>query len=221
MSSSPDEKYLAITIKEERYIAGVTSFPPLLSPILARRTARGQRMVITGFTGPFTFNEDVRRDSEHVLHICAGSGIVPTYSIIKYDLRYFSKHRHTLIYSNKNFDDIIFYSQLRKLEEEFPNRFKVIHTLTREMGKYSFNLPDGKAGSKVKKGRVSKELISEVVPDFNSTAVFICGSDHTVHQRKAAKDKGEELKPSFMGSVLSYLEELNVPKNKIKRESYG
>ncbi len=214
LTSSPDEKYLAITVKEERYTTGVTPFPPLLSPILARRTTAGQKMIITGFTGPFTFNENVRRDSEHVLHICAGSGIVPTYSIIKYDLRYFSKHRHTLIYSNKNFEDIIFYSQLRKLEEEFQERFKVIHTLTRETGNSS---NDGK----VKKGRVSKELISDVAQDFNSTAVFVCGPDHTVHQRKIAKDKGEELKPSFMGSVLSYLEELGVPKNKIKRESYG
>jgi 3-ketosteroid 9alpha-monooxygenase subunit B len=221
LTSSPDEKYLAITIKEERYISGVTPFPPLLSPILARRTARGQRMVITGFTGPFTFNEEVRRDSENVLHICAGSGIVPTYSIIKYDLRYFSKHRHTLIYSNKNFEDIIFYSQLRKLEEEFPERFKVIHTLTRETGDFSFNLPDGKAGNTMKKGRVSRELISEAFTKFNSPAVFVCGPDHTVHQRKVAKEKGEELKPSFMGSVLSHLEELGVPKNKIKRESYG
>jgi 3-ketosteroid 9alpha-monooxygenase subunit B len=221
LTSSPDEKYLAITVKEERYISGVTPFPPLLSPILARRTTRGQRMVITGFTGPFTFNEEVRRDTENVLHICAGSGIVPTYSIIKYDLRYFSKHKHTLIYSNKNFEDIIFYSQLRRLEEEFTDRFKVIHTLTRETGSFSFDLPDGKAGGKVKKGRLSKELIAEAVPDFNSTAVFVCGPDHTVHQRKTAKEKGEELKPSFMGSVLSYLEELGVPKNKIKRESYG
>jgi hypothetical protein len=73
----------------------------------------------------------------------------------------------------------------------------------------------------MKTGRVSKELISDIAPDFNSTAVFVCGPDHSVHQRKAAKEKGEELEPSFMGSVVSYLEELGVPKNKIKRESYG
>jgi ferredoxin-NADP reductase len=214
MSSSPDEKYLAITIKEERYLPGVTQFPPLLSPILARRTVVGQKMTVTGFTGPFTFNENIRRESENVLHICAGSGIVPCYSIIKYDLRYFSKHKHTLIYSNKNFEDIIFYSQLKKLEDEFTDRFKVIHTLTRETVNSSVN-------SKMKSGRVSKELISEALHDVNSTAMFVCGPDLTAHQRKAAKEKGEELKPSFMGSVLAYLEELGIPKNKIKRESYG
>src|SRR3954462_8103369 len=28
MSSSPHERYLAITVKEERYLSGVTKFPP-------------------------------------------------------------------------------------------------------------------------------------------------------------------------------------------------
>jgi ferredoxin-NADP reductase len=214
LSSSPDEKHLAITIKEERYIKGLTPFPPLLSPILARRISAGQKMVITGFTGPFTFDEKVRRDSEEIIHICAGSGIVPTYSIIKYDLKYFSKHKHTLIYSNKNFEDIIFYNQLKKLEEQFPKRLKVIHTLTRESNEPVFD-------EKIKRGRISKEIISDNINDTDSTAVFICGPDHTIPQKKTAKEKGEELKPSFMSSVLSYLEEIGIPKNKIKKESYG
>jgi ferredoxin-NADP reductase len=214
LSSSPDEKYLAITIKEERYITGVTPFPPLLSPILARRISSGQKMIITGFTGPFTLDENVRRYSEDIIHICAGSGIVPSYSIIKYDLRYFSKHKHTLIYSNKDFEDIIFYNQLNKLEEKFPDRLKVIHTLTRETNESVFN-------EKIKSGRISKEIISESVKEAGSTAVFICGPDHTIQQKKIAKEKGEELKSSFMSSVLLYLDEIGIPKNKIKKESYG
>lgn len=214
LSSSPDEKYLAITIKEERYISGVTPFPPLLSPILARRISSGQKMIITGFTGPFTLDENVRRNSEDIIHICAGSGIVPSYSIIKYDLRYFSKHKHILIYSNKDFKDIIFYNQLNKLEEKFPDRLKVIHTLTRETNESVFN-------KKIKSGRISKEIISESVKEAGSTAAFICGPDHTIQQKKIAKEKGEELKPSFMSSVLSYLDEIGIHKSKIKKESYG
>ncbi len=214
LTSSPDEKHLAITVKEERYISGVTPFPPLLSPILACRTFPGQRMVITGFTGPYTFTEKLRNQSEEVLHICAGSGIVPSYSIIKYDLRNFSKHKHTLIYSNKKFEDIIFYKQLNELEEQFPGRFKVIHTLTREEDESLFS-------EKIRKGRVSKELITEFLNDPEHTAVFACGPDHTVYQKKMAKEKGITLNPSFMGSVLSFLDELGVPKNMIKKESYG
>src|SRR5438045_5651703 len=33
MASSPDERYLAITIKEERYVSMKTKYPPLLSPL--------------------------------------------------------------------------------------------------------------------------------------------------------------------------------------------
>ena len=51
--------------------------------------------------------------------------------------------------------------------------------------------------------------------------MFACGPDHTTHQKKAAKEKGETLKPTFMGSVLSDLNELGVPKHNIKKESYG
>ncbi|RKY92281.1 MAG: oxidoreductase, partial [Ignavibacteriae bacterium] len=98
--------------------------------------------------------------------------------------------------------------------KEFPDRLKVIHTLTRETNESLFN-------DKFKKGRVSKEIITKFINDPNNTAVFACGPDHTIHQKKAAKEKGEELKPSFMSSVLSTLDELGVPKNHIKKESYG
>lgn len=214
LSSSPDEKYLAITVKEERYISGVTPFPPLLSPILACRTYKGQKMIITGFTGPYTFSDKLRNDSEEALHICAGSGIVPSYSIIKHDLRVNEKHKHTLIYSNKNFEDIIFYNQLNVLENQFPNRFKVVHTLTRETNEKVL-------GEKIKKGRVSKNIISEFITNPANTAVFACGPDHSIHQKKAAREKGESLKPTFMSSVLSHLDEIGVPKTNIKKESYG
>src|SRR5262245_58857553 len=45
MSSAPHEKYLAITVKEERYMSGQTKYPPLLSPLLVKRTARGARLI--------------------------------------------------------------------------------------------------------------------------------------------------------------------------------
>jgi ferredoxin-NADP reductase len=214
LTSSPDEKYLAITVKEERYISGVTPYPPLLSPILACRTFKGQKMIITGFTGPYTFSEKLRNESDETVHICAGSGIVPSYSIIKHDLRINEKHKHTLIYSNKDFNDVIFYKQLNELENLFPQRFKVVHTLTRETNKNVFS-------DKIRRGRVSNELIKEMITNPESTAVFACGPDHSIHQKKAAREKGETLIPSFMSSVLSYLDELGVSKNRIKKESYG
>src|SRR4051812_31885131 len=37
LTSAPHEKYLAITVKEERYVSGSTKYPPLLSPLLVHR----------------------------------------------------------------------------------------------------------------------------------------------------------------------------------------
>src|SRR5215471_1347408 len=69
MSSAPHERYLAITVKEERYVSGTTKYPPLLSPLLVRRTSRGTRMIITGFTGPYTLPDDVESTTDHLVHV--------------------------------------------------------------------------------------------------------------------------------------------------------
>ncbi len=211
LASSPDEKYLAVTVKEERYVSNVTPFPPLLSPILAKRTRPGARMVITGFTGPYTMSAAWQKEVDEIVHICAGSGIVPSYSIIKHDLRMNAHLKHTLVYSNKTANDVIFLNQLAELQREFPERLCVVHTLTRDPG----------ADSRFRHGRISKELLEEVIVEPKNCAVFACGPDHTVWQKRAAKEKGEELKPSFLGSVLSALQELGVSKDRIKKESYG
>ncbi|MFQ5640354.1 MAG: oxidoreductase [bacterium] len=214
MSSSPDEKHLAITVKEERYISGVTPYPPLLSPILAKRTPRGTKMVVTGFTGPYTLSEETRKTHDEVVHICAGSGVVPSFSIIKHDLRVNEELKHTLIFSNKMCEDVIFYKELEQLHKQFPRRLRVVYSLTRETDESCF-------GERMRKGRISKGLITEFVAEPASAAYFVCGPDHLLWQKKAAKEKGESLPPSFMSSVLTFLDELGVPKEKITKESYG
>src|SRR5215510_273816 len=83
LASAPHEKYLAITVKEERYVSGQTKFPPLLSPMLVKRTFRGMRLQITGFTGPYTLTEHIESKTEHLVHLCAGSGSVPNFAILK------------------------------------------------------------------------------------------------------------------------------------------
>jgi 3-ketosteroid 9alpha-monooxygenase subunit B len=214
LASSPDEKYIAITVKEERYTSGSTPFPPLLSPILALRTPPGTKMVVTGFTGPYRLTDEIRQQNEELVHVCAGSGVVPSFSIIKHDLRMYEKLNHTLVYSNKKHEDIIFDVDLAQLEREFPDRLKVIHTLTREEDPSFY-------GENIRKGRISKDLLGEAIGHAEDTAVFVCGPDHLPWQKKAAKEKDETLPPSFLQSSLGYLEELGIPKERITKESYG
>jgi len=73
-----------VTVKEERYVTGLTQYPPLLSPLLVKRIPRGTRLIVTGFTGPYTLPDDIESKTDHVVHVCAGSGSVPNFAILKY-----------------------------------------------------------------------------------------------------------------------------------------
>ena len=214
MSSCPQEKYLAITVKEERYIPGVTPFPPLLSPILALRTTPGTRMVITGFTGPYTMPDDMESKTDHVLHVCAGSGVVPSYSIIKDSLMSGRKLRHTLVYSNKSWEDTIFAKQLLVMQKQYAPQFRVVFCLTRETSSAVFS-------ENILSGRVSKEILAKYVEDASQQYVFACGPSISIFDKKAAKEKGIEPPPRFLESVLQSLAELGFSPDRIKRESYG
>src|SRR5215510_1495988 len=158
MCSAPHEKYLAITVKEERYVSGTTKYPPLLSPLLVKRTLRGMRLIVTGFTGPYTLPPTVSSMTDHIVHICAGSGSVPNFSMLKFALDHIPTLRHTFIYSNKSWNDIIFRDALAQLQLKHPERVKVIHTLTRETNASLF-------GPSVRMGRINMDLLRELIRD--------------------------------------------------------
>ncbi|MDP1675305.1 MAG: oxidoreductase [Bacteroidota bacterium] len=214
MSSSPHEKYLAITIKEERYTSGATKYPPLLSPLLVKRTFRGMRLTVTGFTGPYTLPDDIESQTDHLVHVCAGSGSVPNYSMLKFALANYPKLRHTFIYANKTWDDIIFRDALANLEKQNSGRLSVVHSLTRESETFQYT-------PSVRKGRITVELIRELIPDTSSAQVYVCGPAVSVHDRNAAKEKGVLPQPKFLESALASLKELGMSKEQITYESYG
>jgi 3-ketosteroid 9alpha-monooxygenase subunit B len=214
MSSAPLERYLAITIKEERYQRGVTLYPPLLSPLLVRRTPRGQRIHLVGFTGPYTLPADVTARTDHVVHLVAGSGSVPNYAILKHALTLLPELRHTFVYSNKTWGDVIFRRGLEELRARHPDRLRVVHTLTREDD-------PSRHGPDVRRGRVTAALLKELIPDPKACLVYACGPAVGPYERRAAKARGEEPQPRFLEAALAALEEAGVPADRIKTESYG
>jgi 3-ketosteroid 9alpha-monooxygenase subunit B len=214
LCSAPHERQLAVTVKEERYVSGVTKFPPLLSPMLVWRLTPGTRMVVTGFGGPYTLPADIDSRTDHLVHICAGSGIVPNLSILKHCLANGMKLRHTLIYGNKTWEDIIFQRQLEDLGRQYPDKLRIVHTLSRETRVSS-------GAGEVRSGRVSEELIRASIPDPTGVEVFACGPGIGKFERQAAKEKGEEPAPRFLETTLEALENLGVPDERIHRESYG
>lgn len=214
MSSAPHERYLAITVKEERYISGASRYPPLLSPLLVKRLPRGSKILITGFTGPYTLPDDVESRTPHLVHICAGSGSVPNFSILKHSLTRHTKLRHTFIYSNRFWDDVIFRDELTRLAVEHPAQLKVIHTLTRESDVKRF-------GPNVWSGRLNTDLIRKHVPDASECSFYVCGPAISAWDRAAAREKGTRPEPRFLETVLASLESLGAKKAQIIHESYG
>lgn len=214
LASSPHEKYLAVTIKEERYVSGVTKYPPLLSPLLVRRTPPGSRMEITGFTGPYHLPDDIEDKTDHLFHVCAGSGIVPNWSIIKYALAKDMNLRHTLIYGNRTWDDVIYRHALEDLRAQYPKKLKLVHALSREEGAEGH-------GPNVHAARVGEELLRKYIEDPASAQIFACGPALGKWDKLKAKETGVEPSPRFMETVLAAFETMGVPKKQVTSESYG
>lgn len=214
MASAPHEKYLAVAVKEERYVSGQTKYPPLLSPMLVKRTLRGMRLAVTGFTGPYTLPEDVESRTDHIVHVCAGSGSVPNFSILKHALDHHPRIRQTFLCSNKTWEDVIFRDDLAALERAHPGRLKVVHAITREAD-------PSVHGPGVRKGRVDAALLRELVPDPSACLVYACGPAISPWDRQLAREKGVDPAPRFMETLQRALREIGVPDDRVKRESYG
>jgi ferredoxin-NADP reductase len=214
MCSAPHEKYVAITIKEEVYDSTQMEYPPLLSGYLVHQVRAGDRMETTGFAGAYVLPEDVEARVDHILHLCAGSGSVPNYSMVKDSLERHTKLRHTFLYSNKTWEDVIFRDALADLARKHPDRLRVIHSLTRETG----STP---SDQDVRRGRIGADLLQSVLSAEPSSMIFSCGPAITVWERRACAARGATPQPRFLESMLSLLDSLKVPKERVKIEAYG
>lgn len=213
MSSSPLEPRLAITIKVEPYTPGEDFHPPLLSPLLVHGMYPGARIHVHGFTGPYILPPDVEERTDHVLHLVAGSGAVPNFSLLKHSLSAHPRLRHTFLCSNKTWADIIFREQLDALAQAYPERLKLVHTLTRE--------EDVSAYPGARKGRISRELLEEHVKDGATCLAYVCGPAITSWERRKALETKTNATPRFLESAIGLLHEVGLTNDRIKREAYG
>lgn len=213
MASTPDEPYLAITVKEEEYVEGVTEYPPLLSPFLVHGLHVGQKITVKGYSGYYHLPPDLADQTDHVVHVVAGSGVVPNFAMVKWALAHVPTVRHTFVYSNKTWEDVIFARQLAELEASSGGRLRVLHCLTREKEPPS-------AAPDAWMGRICKDVLARAIPDPENCLVYACGTAITRWDRKAARARGEEPKPRFLETAKAILEELGVPRKRIHTEAY-
>jgi 3-ketosteroid 9alpha-monooxygenase subunit B len=212
MCSAPHEP-LAITIKEEPFTLGDLHWP-LLSPLLVYGIPRGTPMQVVGFTGPYTLPPDVGQRTDHIVHLVAGSGAVPNWSILKDALRNHPRLRHTFIDTNKTWEDVIFREGLARVAAEYPDRVRVVHTLTRQPD--LSGLPPG-----VRTGRVTRELLEELIADRDTALAYLCGPAINSWDRKAAMEAGTTPTPRFLESTVANLQAVGFAPARIKREAYG
>src|SRR5262249_39559935 len=124
------------------------------------------------------------------------------------------KTRHTLIYVNRSWQDIIFHKELMALERRFAARLSVKYFLSQE------STTDA-CGEHYHFGRPTIADVNRLVPHADKSLFFACGPAVTKWQRAKAHEQGLQPKPRFMEWVHDVLEELNVDKKRFKREIYG
>jgi ferredoxin-NADP reductase len=213
LSSSPHETEIAVTVKEEPFTVGVQPYPPLLSSYLVHGIAPGTPVKAVCFTGPYVLPPDIEERTDRVVHIVAGSGAIPNFSIVKDSLRRHPKLRHTFLYSNRTWADICFRDALAELEQSHAGRLSVTHLLTREPDSSRF-------GDRVRQGRLTLDVLREIA-ELQRAYFYVCGPAVTAHERRSALAVGTPTQPRFLEQVLDFLEQLQIPKAQVKREAYG
>jgi 3-ketosteroid 9alpha-monooxygenase subunit B len=214
LSSAPHEPQLAFTVKQEPFTVGEQAYPPLLSPFLVHHAHVGMRLVISGFAGGYVLPAELEARADTVLHLVAGSGAVPNFSILKDALHRGLPQRHLFVDANRTHADILFREATEELAAAHDGKFSVLHLLTRDPAAATH-------GAQFQHGRLTPELLRALVPDPARTEVFVCGPGVTMLQRKAALSRGEKPTPRFLENAVELLKGLGIPRKQLHQESYG
>jgi ferredoxin-NADP reductase len=182
IASSPSERvYVDLTIKREE--RGVES---------RHFHDHVQTGDLLDFSGPFGAFVFTGRECKCLVFIAAGVGITPLMSVTRYLTDGSWPGDIYLIYSCHSPQDLIFKEELDFRSRRHPN-LHVVVTVTNAEG------TDWKGPT----GRITKELISQAVPNITSRRVHICGPT------------------AMMDATKSFLSELGVPKEQIKTEAFA
>jgi ferredoxin-NADP reductase len=152
---------------------------------------KGDRIEARGPIGGYFVWEATMTDP--LLLIAGGSGVVPLMSMLRHRAAAGAKNPTALLYSSRNFEDVIYYNELDKLSKANGGP-QVFHTLTRSQP----------AGWKGYARRIDEKMLKEVVgPLGRSVQVFICG-------------------PTLMvESAANALVKLGINSNQIRTERFG
>ena len=183
IASSPTHRdYCEITVKHEE--------KGTVSHYMHTEVHIGELMQITAPSGKFTFTET---HAKSAVFIGGGVGLTPMMSAIRYLTDRSWKGEIYFFFSCKDESSIIFRDELLYLEKRYPN-LHVFFVLSQQQGEANVDFIPG---------HITKEIITERVPDIVSRMIHICGP-----------------KP-MMDAVKLMMDELKVPKENVMQEVFA
>lgn len=173
---------------------------PILSPYLVGQVKEGDSVVVNGPFGLFVLPEPLD-DLKHTVHICAGSGVVPSRAVINDAGMRGLKLTHTLIYQSRAAADIIYREEWDRLAGA---GVVVVHVLSR---------PDD--AWKGFCGYLTPKLVREHVKDPAHTIAFVCGPNRPRDKEPGFLDKFAGNRKANIAGVLG---EIGLDRKRIKKE---
>ena len=181
ISSSPHERdYVELSVKREERGA--------VSRHIADLWKVGDAIEAGGPVGKFTFTGT---EADSVVLISAGIGVTPMMSVSRYLTEQSWAGEIFFIFTCRNPADYIFQKPLAALASHNP-KLHVVVTMTKPG-------PDWKGP----RGRITKELVEQSVPNIASRRIHVCGP------------------VSMMEATKSLLGELGVASDHVKTEAFG
>jgi ferredoxin-NADP reductase len=182
ISSSPTHReYVELTIRREPRGAVSRHIVDLLKV--------GNRIEAGGPVGRFTFTGT---EADSIVLISAGVGVTPMVSITRYLTEQSWDGDIFFIYLCHNLADYMFANEIAALQRANP-KLHVAVTVSQ---------PEG-TDWKGLRGRITKELLAQTVPDLALRRIHLCGP------------------PAMMDATKALLTELGVAADHVKTESFG
>jgi ferredoxin-NADP reductase len=182
ISSSPTPReYVELTVRREPRGAVSRHIDDLLKV--------GDQFEAGGPIGKFTFTGT---ESDSIVLIAGGVGITPMMSITRYLTERSWAGDIFFVYACRAPTDFIFANEVAALQRVNP-KLRVVVTMSR---------PEGTNWTG-RRGRITKELLTQTVPNLASRRIHLCGP------------------PLMMESTKAILAELGVAPDKVKTELFG
>jgi ferredoxin-NADP reductase len=182
ISSSPTPReYVELTVRREPRGAVSRHIDDLLKV--------GDQIEAGGPIGKFTFTGT---EADSIVLIAGGVGITPMMSITRYLTERSWAGDIFFVYACRAPTDFIFANEITALQHVNP-KLRVVVTMSR---------PEGTTW-RGPRGRITKELLTQTVPNLASRRIHLCGP------------------PLMMDSVKAILTELQVHPDKVKTELFG